>query len=203
MITAGDELWRTQGGNNNAYCQDNEVSWVDWSAIDAPGSPGASMLAFTQRALAVRRAAPALHQGEFFDGRAPSGRGDGIPDLVWFNETGEQMTMNDWFDADRHTVQMWVDGRDVRGHGPAGQPLVDESWLLVLHAGDRDVDVVLPAEPYGTAYSPVLDTGTDTGIPEDELAIAAGLPVTLPARTCWLLRAHRPAADGRDGPEPD
>ena len=133
MITMGDELWRTQGGNNNAYCQDNEISWLDWDPLGGRRASRRNMLAFFRRTLAIRSEAPALRQGEFFDGRAPGG-GDGIPDLVWFNPWGQPMTDDDWFDGSRRTLLMWVDGRDVRGHTAGGEPLTDVSWLLVLHA---------------------------------------------------------------------
>ena len=141
MITMGDELWRTQGGNNNAYCQDNEISWVDW---DLGARPKRDMLAFFRRTLAIRSEAPALRQGEFFDGRAPASGGDGVPDLVWFNPWGQPMTDDDWFDGSRRTLMMWVDGRDVRGHTTGGEPLTDVSWLLVLHA-DAEPDHPHPA----------------------------------------------------------
>ena len=151
MIGMGDELWRTQQGNNNAYCQDNATSWLDWSGAvrdeqqtrtDDPGAgdrsradanpahanpdhanpadanvdvdDAAGMLAFVRRTAGLRAEAPALRQGEFFEGRAPLG-GDGVPDLVWFNESGRVMTDADWFDDGRRTLQMWIDGRDVRG----------------------------------------------------------------------------------------
>jgi len=189
MISMGDELWRTQGGNNNAYCQDNEISWLDWDPVYGR-TEARQLLTFFQRTLAVRRDAFALHQGEFFDGRAPGG-GDGIPDLVWFNPWGDPMTDHDWFDGTRRTLQMWVDGRDVRGHSRGGEPLTDDSWLLVLHADGGDTTVTLPGPPYGTAYTPVLDTDTPTGEPADATPLPAGVPLALPGRTVWLLRAYR------------
>ena len=193
MITAGDELWRTQGGNNNAYCQDNEISWIDWAATDVAGPDGAAsldMLAFFRRTLAIRSEAPALHQGEFFDGRAPGG-GDGIPDLMWFNPWGSPMTDHDWFDGSRRTLLMWIDGRDVRGHSVGGQPLTDVSWLLVLHAGPDPTSLTLPEMPYGSGYFPVLDTDSPTGEPLSPVPLLAGEQYSIPGRTVWLLRVDR------------
>ena len=195
MLVMGDELWRTQGGNNNAYCQDNATSWVDWSPLTGgpatgPTGPAADMLAFVSRTLGLRAEAPALRQGEFFEGRAPAG-GDGLPDLVWFCQTGEPMTDADWFDESRRTVQMWIDGRDVRGHTAAGAPMTDDSWLLVLHADAAPVELTLPGPPYGEAYTPVLDTASRTGEPVDPHPLSGGVALTLPGRTLWLLRAHR------------
>jgi glycogen operon protein len=198
MICMGDELWRTQNGNNNAYCVDSPQVWVDWQAVvdDADGQ-AAPMLAFFRRILAVRADAPALHQGEFFSGRSPRW-GDGVADLVWFAPSGERMTDADWFDGGRRTLAMWVDGRDVRGHGPHGEPLTDDSWLLVLHADPADGEITLPGAPYGEAYTPVVDTGTPTGEPADPAPLSAGVAVTIPGRTLWLLRAHRTGEEPPD-----
>ena len=208
MLLMGDELWRTQQGNNNAYCQDNPISWVDWSPLTDPPDggdshatdrPAAQMLAFVRRTIGLRAEAPALHQGEFFAGRAPIG-GDGVADLVWFNPAGRPMTDADWFDGGRRTVQMWVDGRDVRGHTWDGGGLTDHSWLLVLHADAEPIELTLPGPPYGEAYTPVLDTDTPTGAPADPTPLSAGVEVTVPGRSFWLLRAHRTSED--DDPDP-
>ena len=197
MLSMGDELGRTQGGNNNAYCQNNATSWMNWTGVlDSRGRPrtgtgAADLLAFIRRTLAVRAEAPALHQGEFFAGRAKAG-GETVPDLVWFTEDGTEMTADDWFDGRRRTLTMWVNGRDVRGHTPTGAPLTDDSWLLVLHAGTDPVDLLLPGGPYAQAYTPVIDTDSPTGEPADPTPLDAGSRLTLPGRTLLLLRAHRP-----------
>jgi len=195
MLSMGDELWRTQQGNNNAYCQDNTISWVDWSQLTAHGQDGtraqaADMLAFMRRLTSLRAESPALRQGEFFEGRS-SVSGDGIADLVWFNDTGNQMTDADWFDGNRRTLQMWLDGCDVRGHNIDGSPMTDHSWLLVLHAGSGPTEITLPGPPYGEAYSPMVDTASADGEPVDPTPLSAGVEVTVPGRTLWLLRAHR------------
>ncbi len=179
------------GCNNNAYCQDNPTSWVDWTPLVDPESEASRMLAFTRRTLALREDSPALHQAEFFEGRAPSG-GDGVADLVWFGPDGTAMNGDDWFDGARRTMAMWLDGRDVRGHSATGAPLSDDSWLLVLHAGPDPTELVLPGAPYGEAYTPVLDTDTDTGQPADPSPLSPAVEYTVPCRTVWLLRAHRP-----------
>ncbi len=148
------------------------------------------MLAFFQRLLRIRADAPALHQGEFFSGRPVVG-GDGVADLMWFSPAGEPMTDADWFDPHRRTLAMWFDGRDVRGHGPHGEPLTDDSYLVVFHADPRDVAITLPGAPYGEAYTPMIDTATPTGRPADPSPLSAGVEMTMPGRTLWLLRAHR------------
>ena len=186
QITQGDEMWRTQRGNNNAYCQDNAISWVNWSLSEE----AEQLLRFFRRTLSIRAEAPALRQGEFFEGRSQDSP-DGVPDLVWFNPDGEQMGMSDWFDGYRSTVQMWINGRDVRGHGALGEPLSDSSWLLVLHAGWDATDITLPGPPFGEAYTPVIDTDSPTGEPVDPSPVAGGMEMTIKGRSTWLLRAHR------------
>ncbi|HEY3608955.1 MAG TPA: glycogen debranching protein GlgX [Pseudonocardiaceae bacterium] len=181
MLTAGDELWRTQGGNNNAYCQDNELSWLDWSAPDA-------MLAFTRRTIRLRANCPALRQPEFFEGRTtPTGR----PDLIWFRPDGEEMTDTDWFDDSRRTLGMWIDGSNSQSRTRDGELVADHTWLLLLHAGAEPADIVLPSAEYGATFEPVLDTGTPDGVPADQKPLCANSSITLPARTLLLLRAPR------------
>ncbi len=198
MITMGDELWRTQGGNNNAYCQDNEISWLDW-----PQSPAwrrrrrarpRDMLAFFRRTLAIRSEAPALRQGEFFDGRAPGG-GDGIPDLVWFSP---------WRPADdrrRLVRRLPADPADVdrRPRRPrphrrrrAADRRLAGCWCCTPATDPKTL--VLPGPPYGNRYFPVLDTDSRTGAPADPAALPVEVPVVIPGRTVWLLRADRTRA---------
>jgi glycogen operon protein len=198
MICAGDEMWRTQLGNNNAYCIDSPQVWLDWPQLESADAPAADMLAFFRRVIALRASAPALHQGNFFSGRSPHDA-DGVADLKWFTEAGTPMGDADWFDEGRRTLMVWFDGNDVRGHGPLGDALSDDSWLIVLHAADSPVSVTLPGLPYGDRYTLVLDTDRPTGEPESTEPLDCGTPVKMPARTLWLLRAHRPAAGRADG----
>jgi glycogen operon protein len=181
MLTAGDELWRTQHGNNNAYNQDNEVSWLDWSTTEA-------IQTFTRRTVRLRANSPALRQPEFFEGRTtPTGR----PDLIWFRPDGEEMTEKDWFDDSRRTLGMWIDGSNSQSRTRDGELVTDHTWLLLLHAGNDPVDIVLPAPEYGATFEPVLDTGTPDGTPTSRNPLRASSSVTLPARTLLLLRAPR------------
>jgi glycogen operon protein len=181
MLTAGDELWRTQAGNNNAYCQDNELSWLDWTAPDP-------MLAFARRTIRLRANCPALRQPEFFEGRTtPTGR----PDLIWFRPDGEEMTDTDWFDDSRRTLGMWIDGSNSQSRTRDGEVITDHTWLVLLHAGNEPADIVLPSAEYGATFEPVLDTGTPDGAPTDQKPLCANSSITLPARTLLLLRAPR------------
>ncbi|MFI6443001.1 glycogen debranching protein GlgX [Kitasatospora sp. NPDC050543] len=153
MLTAGDELGRTQGGNNNAYCQDNEVSWLDWSLLEDPG--WRSLRDLTARAIRLRREHPVLRQRAFFSGRAttPGGR----PDLAWFTAQGREMTEADWF-APTASLGMLLSGTAMSERDQHGGPLRDDSFLLLLNAAARPVLFTLPGRPHGELYETVLDT---------------------------------------------
>ncbi|NAZ82294.1 glycogen debranching protein GlgX [Kineococcus sp. R8] len=128
MLTAGDEFGRSQGGNNNAYCQDTEVSWIDWDLQDWQRE----LLADTRELLAVRRRHPVLRDAGVVRGKPPR---EQRQDLLWFSEDGEPMTVERWHGPDQRVLQVLVDGRDRR----------EASVLVVVNAGPADVDVVLPA----------------------------------------------------------
>ncbi|MBV9846289.1 MAG: glycogen debranching protein GlgX [Kutzneria sp.] len=184
MLLAGDELWRTQSGNNNAYCQDNELSWVDWET-----KPEATdLLAFTRRLIGIRADSPALRQPQFFDGRVtPSGE----PDLVWLRPDGTELSEADWFDDNRRTLGVWIDGSTCLSRTRDGELVSDRSWLILMNAGADPVDVLLPAAEYGHVYEPVLDTGTPDGVPADRSPRPASTRLELPGRTLLLLRVPR------------
>jgi len=184
MITAGDEMWRTQDGNNNAYNQDNEMSWVDWDLSSA----ASSLLEFTERLVALRAASPALRQPQFFDGRiTPSGE----PDLVWLRPDGAEMAETDWFDDDRRTLGVWIDGANCLSRTKSGELVSDHSWLIVLHAGADPCSFTLPPAEFGPRFEPVLDSGTPDGTPVDQTPLASGSQIQLPGRTTLLLRVPR------------
>jgi glycogen debranching enzyme GlgX len=179
MITAGDERGRTQGGNNNAYCQDNEVSWVDWSEDGA----WSDIHAVTKAALRLRRDHPALCQRHHFEG-SPTIDG-GPKDLAWMHPEGREMEEKDWYDDDLHVVGMFVSGDPLRSPGPRGEQLRDRSFLLWLNAEDEDVEVRLPENDWVDAGEVVLST--DPARPAGS-RVSAGSVMTLGARSLLLLR---------------
>jgi isoamylase len=184
MFVAGDERWRTQGGNNNAYCQDNEITWVDWTETDE----SEAMLAFCRRVVHLRAASPALRQAEFFDGRTtPTGR----PDLIWLRPDGAEMTEDDWDDPERVTLGMWIDGSHSQSRTREGELLTDHSWLLLLHAGAEPAEVVLPGPEFGVSFEPTLDSTTEDGEPAQVEPLPAKASLTLPERSLLLLKAPR------------
>ncbi|MFI9010253.1 glycogen debranching protein GlgX [Actinosynnema sp. NPDC053489] len=184
MLTAGDEQWRTQGGNNNAYCLDDETSWVDWE----PGEEGEAMLAFARRVIAVRAASPALRQPQFFDGRTTA---SGAADLVWFRPDGEEMAETDWFDDGRRFLGMWIDGSNSLSRSRDGELVSDDSWLLLVHAGADPVEVTLPGPEYGRRYTPTIDSTTTDGAPAHPSSLPAGAPIVMEGRSLLLLRVPR------------
>ncbi len=183
MLTMGDEMGRTQGGNNNAYCQDNEISWVDWNL--APWQ--SDLLEWTRTLLNVRRQHPTLRQTEFFDGRPVA---EGQPaDLAWLRPDGTPMTDWDWHDAHTGTLVMALSGelaiRDVDG-----RPLRDAAFVLVLNRSDDAVELTLPATPYGDAYRRLLDT--DQQRPRTGSAtVMARSATTIAPRSVALFRVER------------
>ncbi len=184
MLVAGDEMRRTQNGNNNAYCQDGPISWVDWS----PDTEAAAMREFTARLLALRRSSPVLRQRSFFLG-TPTGS-DEVSDLAWFTPAGRAMTAGDWHRHDVRTLGMFLDGRQIRTRTARGERIADESYLLWLHAGGHDVEVVLPGPPWATGYTIVFDTARPD-LTDGATTASAGARLMLTGRSVVLLRAQR------------
>jgi isoamylase len=189
MLTAGDEMWRTQGGNNNAYCLDDETSWLDWT----PSAASEPMLAFARRLVRIRAESPALRQPEFFEGRTTL---SGKPDLIWFRPDGEEFDEVDWFDEDRRSLCLWIDGSNSQARNREGALVTDHSWLLVLHAGDEPLEVVLPGREYGETYKPTLDTSTPDGVSAHPPVLEPKARITVEARSLLLLRAPRDFVEG-------
>jgi glycogen operon protein len=183
MLVAGDERWRTQLGNNNPYVQDNAVSWLDWTASEE----SEDMLALARRLLALRRSAPVLRQRAFFEGRPVEG-GDGCKDLAWFHPTGRELSEPDWFDTGLRSIGMYLDGRGLRHRDERGQVIMDDSYLLLLHAGDQAGSFTLPGAPWAAEYEVVVDTAELGGAPRSSDTVAAGSELPVEARTSLLLR---------------
>ncbi|QIK67068.1 glycogen debranching protein GlgX [Nocardioides sp. HDW12B] len=179
MLAAGDERGRTQGGNNNAYCQDNETSWVDWRADDA----WLDLYELTKQALRLRREHPALRQRHHFRGR-PSIDG-GPKDLAWMHPEGREMTDQDWYDGALHVVGMFVSGDPLRAPGPQGEQMRDRSFLLWCNAQSTDCTIRLPENEWVARGEVVLSTDPAHA---DGSEVQAGDEITLAARSLLLLR---------------
>ncbi|MFH8631233.1 glycogen debranching protein GlgX [Streptomyces lydicus] len=184
MLVAGDEMGRTQHGNNNAYCQDNALSWVDWSLLEDPHWRRLADLA--ARLIALRRAHPVLRRRAFFSGR-PHEQG-GLRDLAWFTADGTEMTEQDWYTPGA-TLGMYLSGNDISQRDDRGIRIVDDSFLAVLHAAARPRAVTLPGPPWAQSYELLLDTSREDRPGAAERVYPAGGTLTLPERSVVLFRA--------------
>nr|WP_104789259.1 glycogen debranching protein GlgX [Streptomyces sp. QL37]PPQ59821.1 glycogen debranching enzyme GlgX [Streptomyces sp. QL37] len=183
MLVAGDEMGRTQGGNNNAYCQDNEVSWLDWSLLEEPR--WRELTELTARVLALRHRHPVLRRRAFFAGtpQAP----DGLRDLAWFTAQGAEMTEADWY-APAATLGLYLSGRDIPGRDARGGQITDDSFLAVLHADHRPCEFRLPGPPWAQAYELVLDTSREDQATAPGTLHRGGSELTVEGRSVLLLR---------------
>ncbi|WP_103501496.1 MULTISPECIES: glycogen debranching protein GlgX [unclassified Streptomyces] len=190
MLVAGDEMGRTQRGNNNAYCQDSDISWVDWSLARDPA--WRSLLDLTTRLIRIRREHPVLRRRAFFSGRRHGP--EGIRDLAWFTATGEEMAEADWY-APSLTLGMYLSGQDIPQRDEKGRPVTDDSFLVLLHSGGEDAVFPLPGAPWADGYELVLDTTREDQRTPPGTLHAPGEDITLPARSVLLLRAVPPEGD--------
>ena len=179
MITAGDERGRTQGGNNNAYNQDNETSWIDWRPDDA----WLDVYDITKTALRLRREHPALRQRHYFEGR-PTIRG-GPKDLAWLHPSGREMAGDDWHDESLSTLGMFVTGDPLRSPGPRGEQQVDRSFVIWLNSGAEPQTMTLPENDWVHSGEVVLSTDPDLPI---GTSLKAGDELTLGHRCVVVLR---------------
>ena len=177
MLLMGDELGRTQRGNNNAYCQDNEISWVDWSAVDAP------LLDFARWLISFRRAHPVFRRRRWFQGTPIRG----VPDIAWFKPDGKPMTDQDWVARHARSLGVFFNGRAIPGHDDQGRPIVDDSFLLLFNGQFRAVYWSLPGEFEGE-WRLIFDS--DRLQPETEEQVLAERVLTR-ARSVVLLEARR------------
>ncbi|MFC8351045.1 glycogen debranching protein GlgX [Streptomyces sp. NPDC057280] len=194
MLSHGDELGRTQRGNNNAYCQDNDVSWIDWRLT----GDQRDLADFTRYVVALRAAHPVLRRRRFFRGETVTYAGQPLPDLVWFAPDGREMTDGDWLRPDAHSVGAFLNGDAIAEPDSCGRPVVDDSFLLLLNSYWEPVDFRLPEPAYGERWTTLIDTAEPQGA--DEVEHKAESVVTVRARSLVLL--SRPsvsaAVSGRD-----
>ncbi|MDX6620869.1 MAG: isoamylase [Gaiellales bacterium] len=175
MILHGDEVGRTQGGNNNVYCQDNETSWIDWS------HPDEELLEFTRALTHLRAEHAVFRRRRFFTGEMAA---NGVPDVAWLASDGTPMGEDDWTNPSADPLAVFLNGHGIAEPGPRGEEIVDDSFLILFNPTHEDAEVTLPDEAYGSSWRVVLDT-SDAGT-EGELA--AGSQHTLGARSLVLLR---------------
>jgi glycogen operon protein len=158
MLLGGDERGRTQGGNNNGWCQDNEISWYAWS--DAPEAD--ELRDFTHRLIELRREHPVFRRESFLRGQEL--KGSGLPDVWWFRADGNKMTRKDW-QGGEHVLGMFLNGREIPTPGPAGEEIEDDSFLVLFNAHHEDRAMMLPRRRFGAQWELELSTADPSAAP--------------------------------------
>jgi glycogen operon protein len=178
MVLGGDEIGRTQKGNNNAYCQDNEISWYDWANVDD------TLLEFTRLLIRVRRDHPNFRRRRFFQGRRL--HGSDVSDIAWFQPDGVQMSEDDWEQGFAKSIGVFFNGRAIPTPDSRGEPVVDDSYLLLFNGHYQPIDFSIPDQQFGEAWMKELDT--TVGFLGDEEPMKAGELVVVADRSVVVLR---------------
>jgi isoamylase len=191
MLLHGDELGRTQQGNNNTYAQDSELSWVHWDQADEP------LIEFTSALIELRRRHPTFHRRRFFTGKtvrtgAPGG-GDRLNDIVWLHLDGRPMENGDW-ESGAKAIGMYLNGHGIAGSDARGGTITDDHFLLYFNA-DGEATITLPPAEYAEAWDVQIDTA---GTPDAVETLTAGSQVTLKASSVLVLREYLPPASDPD-----
>ena len=178
MLVAGDESGRTQLGNNNTYCQDNELSWMDWA------NPDQDLLAFSQRLIAFRQAHPAFRRRGWFRGRQIHGAD--CKDIAWFDHTGQQMNDTQWKEGFAKSLGVFINGETIPNPNARGQPVVDASFFVIFNSHYESLEFILPPEAWGSSWSVLLDTAQ--GWLDDAPLLQAGGKLEVAPQSVVLLQ---------------
>ena len=182
MLLGGDEIGRTQHGNNNAYCQDNEITWFDWAGADT------ELLDFTKHLVAFRRSHPVFRRRRFRTGPEASGLG-------WFTPAGSTMTAADWADSGALALAIYLDGSDDPDRAADGTPMLDDDFLVLVNAWWEPLSFTIPVTRAGLTWQPTIDT-YDPASSAAAAALRAGDQRTVDPRSVVVLRGPLPAEGG-------
>jgi isoamylase len=182
MLLGGDEFSRSQGGNNNAWCQDNEISWFDWDINER----GRAMQAFTQRLIRLRHDHPVFRRRHFLTGDATGATGLGLPDAWWFRPDGRRMTQRDW-QQNGHVIGLFLNGQEFPYRGRHGEQIVDDSFLLLINGHHEDMTFTLPGRRFGRTWALELSTADPHAEP-GALTTGAREPHEVKARSVTVLK---------------
>jgi isoamylase len=179
MLVAGDELGRTQQGNNNAYCQDNEISWINWKEADT------ELVAFTQKLIRLRKQHPTFRRRRWFQGQPI--KGIGLEDIAWFLPEGIEMPDENWNHDFAKSLGVFLNGKGIRSVGPKGENIVDDNFYVIFNAHYEPLNYILPPKKYGAKWIKILDTSEDC-ISDDGTIYKAGEPVKVSDRSVMVLK---------------
>jgi len=177
MLLSGDELGRTQQGNNNAYCQDNEISWIAWDAVDEP------LLEFTRALINFRSQHRVFRRRTFFQGRPIHGAD--VSDIAWFTPSGDEMEERDWEEGFAKAVTVFLNG-DALERGRRGEEYTDDSFVIIFNAHYEQMTFTMPSARWGETWTTVLDT-RDWKIDTDGATVKAGEEIDVEARSIVVL----------------
>ncbi|MFY2858784.1 glycogen debranching protein GlgX [Mycobacterium sp. THU-M104] len=181
MILHGDEFGRTQNGNNNVYCQDSELSWMDWSLADK----NPDLLAFARTVTTLRRHHPVFRRRRFFDGE-PIRSADEVRDIAWLTPWGQEMTHEDWGKPLHKCVAVFLNGEAITAPTARGERVVDDSFLLCFNADEQTLEFVMPHSDYAQEWTVQLDTNDPAG--QADQVVNAEEKITVPSRSLLVLR---------------
>jgi isoamylase len=180
MLLGGDEIGRTQQGNNNAYCQDNAISWYDWKHVDE------GLHAFTQRLIHIRRDHPVFSRRRWFQGQPHHGKG--LQDIGWFKPDGELMSDEEWAVGFAKSIGVFLNGDAIPSRDERGQRIVDDSFYLLFNAHHEPLEFKLPDDKWGKCAELVLDTHCLDGAQDAKVIFEAGKTVTVQPRSLRVLK---------------
>jgi glycogen operon protein len=190
MLLAGDESGRTQRGNNNAYCQDNELTWHDWSL----NAEDQGLLEFTRELIRLRLAHRVFRRRSFFQNR--SIRGDSVRDIVWLDPNGSEMTDLQWRESFARSLGVFLSGRALNEQNERGQIVIDSDFLLLVNAHHEQVDFDIPMQPADARWVLRLDTADPSGFDVARRTLRPGNTYLVQGRALALFEYPLPAEDG-------
>ncbi|HYO23172.1 MAG TPA: glycogen debranching protein GlgX [Flavisolibacter sp.] len=179
MIVAGDELGKTQGGNNNAYCQDNEISWINWEGADT------ELLTFTKKLIHFARRHPVFNRRRWFKGQPI--KGVGVEDIAWFNTDGSEMSEDAWKQDFAKTLGIFLNGKGIPTPGPKGEKILDDNFFIIFNAYHDALQFKLPPAKFGRKWTKVLDTSINY-LEETGEAFKAAASIHVEGRSVVLLK---------------
>ncbi|HTF82740.1 MAG TPA: hypothetical protein VL947_13485, partial [Cytophagales bacterium] len=193
MLVSGDELGRTQNGNNNAYCQDNEISWINWEKADQ------KLLEFTRKLIQFRKIHPTFCRKNWFKGKPI--KGVGVEDIAWFQPNGDEVTEEQWNEEAAKTLAIYMNGRGLKLIGAKGEKIVDGTFYLMFNAHTESLDFKLPPSKYASEWTKVVDTNLGL-MNEDAEKFEPEQVLQVQAHSIVILKHLNLIPEGKNATEP-